>query len=266
MIQQGKGNKSLGRVGTACVCAMGLLLPMAFTWAQATGSAPGSASAAAGDKPRAATDTPAREGGAASRPADEGKAGKALAAQLDRQLPELQFDGIGFGDVIDFLRDVSGTNIVVNWKALEAAKVDKNAPTTLKLRNVKLSKALQLVLDAAAQKEGVLFYRAEDGVITISAHEPDGGTLISKTYNVKALVNGDAARTQSLLRMITGSVDPSSWQDKPGGPAVSKGEEGMLVVVQTDRNQKAVANLLEKAGELLKEKPAAAPEVGSRRP
>ena len=35
-------------------------------------------------------------------------------AQLERQLPEITLDGTGFGDVIEFLRDVSGANIFVN--------------------------------------------------------------------------------------------------------------------------------------------------------
>lgn len=255
MIQQGNASKSLGRIGTACVCAMGLLLPMALTWAQTTpDAAPGRGAAPAGDKPHAATDTPAREGGPASRPANDAKANKVALAQLDRQLPELQFDGVGFADVIDFLRDVSGVNIFVNWKALEAVKIDKNTPVSAKLRNVKFSKALNVILDSVGGGATKLGYTIDDNVITITAHEPDTGVLISKTYNIKSLVNGDPAHTQSLIRMITGSIDPSSWDGKPGGPAVAKGEEGMLVVVQTEKNQKAVANLLEKAGELMKEK------------
>ena len=64
----------------------------------------------------------------------ENKEDRAVQAQLDRPLPELQFDGVGFSDVIDFLRDVSGANIFVNWKSLEAAGVDRNAPVTARLR------------------------------------------------------------------------------------------------------------------------------------
>jgi beta-lactamase regulating signal transducer with metallopeptidase domain len=370
MIQQGNANKSLGPVGIACVCAMGLLLPMALTWAQATpGAAPGRGAAPAADKPHAPADAPAKEDAPAGKPADEGKPGKALAAQLERQLPELKFDGVGFSDVIDFLRDVSGANIFVNWKSLEAAGIDRNAPTTIQLRNVKFSQALALVLDAVAGKEGVLSYRADGEVITITAREPDAagpanrpadegkpskaldaklqrtmphakidrvdlsevidflrdvsgiyivvdwkaleaakidkntpvtlhlenvkmdkaiasfldaaagkegvlyyradgdvititargpnaGALALHVYNIKSLVNGHPERMQSLVRMITGSVDPSSWQDKASGASIATDNEA-IVVVQTEKNQKAVANLLEKAGDLLNEKPGA---------
>src|SRR5205814_2462374 len=66
--------------------------------------------------------------------------------QLDRTLPEVNFNQVPFGDVIDFLRDITTANIFVNWRALEAAGVDKNAPVTARLRNVRFSKALSLIL------------------------------------------------------------------------------------------------------------------------
>jgi len=42
-----------------------------------------------------------------------------LRHQLNATLPEVKFDGVSLADAIDFLRDVSGANIIVNWKALE---------------------------------------------------------------------------------------------------------------------------------------------------
>src|SRR5205823_9949139 len=38
----------------------------------------------------------------------------ATQQQLEKKLPELRFDAIGFSDVIDFLRDITGANIFVN--------------------------------------------------------------------------------------------------------------------------------------------------------
>ena len=40
----------------------------------------------------------------------------------------MNFSGVAFADVIDFLRDVSGANIHVDWKILEAAGIGKDAP------------------------------------------------------------------------------------------------------------------------------------------
>src|SRR3982751_5490021 len=42
---------------------------------------------------------------------------------LNRLLPEVKFQGQTLKDCIDFLRDISGANLHVNWRALEAAGV-----------------------------------------------------------------------------------------------------------------------------------------------
>ena len=61
--------------------------------------------------------------------------------QLDATLPEVKFDGVGLGDAIDFLRDVSGANIVVNWRALEGDGVSKDTTINVKLLAISLRRA-----------------------------------------------------------------------------------------------------------------------------
>ena len=49
----------------------------------------------------------------------------------------MKFDAVGFGDVIDFIRDILGMKIDVDWKVLEAAGVNrKYASRYANLRNV----------------------------------------------------------------------------------------------------------------------------------
>ena len=69
--------------------------------------------------------------------------------QLDRQMSELRFDNVGFADVMDFLRDVTGQAVFIDWKSLDAG-VDHNAPITLRLTNMPLRQALRLILIQAA--------------------------------------------------------------------------------------------------------------------
>ena len=68
---------------------------------------------------------------------------------------------------IDFLRDVTKANIFVNWKALEAAGIDKNAPVTLRLNNVSFAKVLDLVLNSVGGADRNLGYTVDQGVISI---------------------------------------------------------------------------------------------------
>ena len=92
----------------------------------------------------------------------------AIQAQLDRKLPEVHFDAVAFVEVIDFLRDVTGANIFVNWRSLEAAGIDRSAPVTMRMRNVSFSTVLRLLLDSTAP--GMLRHDIDGGVIIISAN------------------------------------------------------------------------------------------------
>jgi protein involved in polysaccharide export with SLBB domain/beta-lactamase regulating signal transducer with metallopeptidase domain len=103
-------------------------------------------------------------------------------AQLERELPEVNFEAIALSDVIDFLRDVTTANIFVNWNALEAAGIDRNTPVTLRLRNVAFGKVLDLLLAAVSGGTNTtLAYTVDQGVISISAAEskpaPDAAVL-----------------------------------------------------------------------------------------
>src|SRR5690348_18508362 len=53
-----------------------------------------------------------------------------MQSTLARRLPSLSFDQVGLPDVIDFLRDVSGSNICLNKSALKSAGIDENTLVT----------------------------------------------------------------------------------------------------------------------------------------
>ena len=190
----------------------------------------------------------------------------AIQAQLARPLPELNFDAAGLSDVIDFLRDVSGLNIFVNWKALEADGVDRNAPVSARLKNVRFDKALETILSSASGNNRLAF-KADRGVLTITTAEllgvgaarapaPAGwggasapGLVAKRVYEVKDVVAGSADREAAVVQIITGSIAPSTWKGN-GGSGEAKFDGGKLVVTTSPENQKAVANLLEQVRKL----------------
>ena len=233
MIQQGNGTRTLGPMGIACASAAALLLPLTLSRAQRSEHA----------TPAAASQGPA------TQPGSETDIDPVLHRQLDRQLPELSFDGVGLSDVIDFLRDVSGANVFVNWKSLEAAGIDRNAPVTARLRNIKFSKALSVVLDSAGGKMGLLNWAPDGNIIMITA---GSNKVEQRTYDVKDLVAADGGKEDSLIRMITDSIDADSWTNNGGKVGTIKIDHGKMVILQTEANQKAIANLLARARELLK--------------
>src|SRR4051794_984185 len=79
-------------------------------------------------------------------PAAPPRSGGGATRSLNRVLPEMKFDGIAFSEAVDFLRDVTGANLHVNWKALESVGVTKETPVNLRLRQVSLRKVLGLML------------------------------------------------------------------------------------------------------------------------
>jgi len=99
---------------------------------------------------------------------DAAKGGEGDPAKLNTVLPELNFKTIGVGDTVDFLRDVSGANIFVNWRALEAAGVTKKTPISVRVRQMPLHECLRAILDEMKAKEPLDFTLDKDNVITIS--------------------------------------------------------------------------------------------------
>lgn len=112
---------------------------------------------------------------------------RSTSASLNRVLPEMKFDGIALGEAIDFLRDVTGANLHVNWKALEGAGVTADTPINIRLRQVPLRKVLSLVLSEAAPG-GELTYQLDGGVIEITTRELANRNVYTVVYPVEDLL------------------------------------------------------------------------------
>ena len=111
-----------------------------------------------------------------------------VVAQLEKRLPEVRLENSAFADVVDFLRDVSGANIFVNWRALEGVGIDRNAPVTARLRDVKFDKVLRTVLDEVGGGTVRLGYTVDEGVITISTEEDLASNVVTRVYDIRDLI------------------------------------------------------------------------------
>ena len=89
--------------------------------------------------------------------------------KLMTRINQLDFVGAAFGDSIEFLRTVSGANIHVNWRALEGHGIDETTEVkNVKLKDVTVAKALQVLLEDVAPPTDELGFVVEEGVVTIS--------------------------------------------------------------------------------------------------
>ena len=109
------------------------------------------------------------------------------AAALQKKLPEIKFNSVALEDAIDFLRDVSGANIHVNWRALELMNVTRQTPISVRLNDVSLRRVLKSVLDEAGAGEQLTWY-IEEGVIEITTREIADQQMITRVYPVEDLV------------------------------------------------------------------------------
>jgi general secretion pathway protein D len=114
----------------------------------------------------------------------------ALQAQLDRHLPDLKFNANSLSDVLDFLRDATGTNIYVDWPALERASIARDAPVTARLHDIKFSKALELIFKSVngEDEDHQLGYSLDEGVITITTKKELSKNTITRRYDINDLL------------------------------------------------------------------------------
>lgn len=100
----------------------------------------------------------------ASRPAAE-----RISLQLDRRLPELQFDAIALGSVMQFLQDVTGANMVTNWGALSEVGITAETKVTERFRDVKTSEVLRTILEKLPAKRPLGFAVLNDAIVISTA-------------------------------------------------------------------------------------------------
>jgi hypothetical protein len=100
--------------------------------------------------------------------AEEKEADEKVILQLDRRIPGVDFSGQGLADVLDFMRDVTGTNIFINWHALEAAGISKDAPIKFQLTKANFRTVLKGILDKVATSKGKAALSVQEGVLVIS--------------------------------------------------------------------------------------------------
>jgi len=200
---------------------------------------------------RAARAKTAAGGAAPPRPSTaepESEANRAARAKLREIRPKLNFSRVRLDTVIDFYRDVTGLNVVLNWHALVAAGIDRSTAVSFTLSNVSNERALKEILSAAG---GVapLGYIVTDGIVRISTAEDLGGITTIRVYDVADLVAEDTdqerrQKTLGLCALVRRTVAFDSWFEAGGAPGRLCEFDGLLVVSHNNRNHARLAALL----------------------
>ena len=130
---------------------------------------------------------------------------KAIERTLMKPI-SLNFEGTPLKQVIDDLRDFNGINIVPDMPALQERGISLESPISIKLDEVSLKSALNLILHQVG-----LTYVIKEEVLQITTEENAKGKLRTVTYQVADLVvNLDPSAQPNL---------PSSGPPAPGSAA-----------------------------------------------
>lgn len=94
---------------------------------------------------------------------------KQNAAPLAKRLPSIQVNQAALADVVDFLRDVSSTNIFVDWKVLDDAGVKRDTKISLTAKDLSLGQAIVLLFDTNSDADVDIQVGWENKVIMVNA-------------------------------------------------------------------------------------------------
>jgi general secretion pathway protein D len=119
--------------------------------------------------------------------AGESEANRETRQKLKAIIQQLDFEKIPFKDVVEFIRNVSGCSIYVNWKALTLQGIDPSTEVTVHLTKVTVDKALATVLNDVGGTNP-LQYILDEGVITISTREDLARRVTTRVYDIRHLL------------------------------------------------------------------------------
>jgi hypothetical protein len=179
-------------------------------------------------------------------------------SHLTVRLDSVKLDPSTLERAVEVLRKLSGANIVVEWGVLHNAGLERKQRVSVRLENVSLDTALRVLLEDANDaipppndRTRVAFAEGDDGVITISTPYVLENRTVTRIYDVWDL--NDTLRRRSpnvdvsdtLVKVMEACVDPISWRDNAGSAGSISTTGDLLIVDQTEANQKKVAQILQ---------------------
>jgi hypothetical protein len=171
---------------------------------------------------------------------------------------------------MDSLRDQTNVNLLVDWRALEAAGIDRNTPVSTRVRDVKFSKALRIILDHVGGDTVKLSYAIDGNIVNVSTADSLAKDTVTRVFDIRDIIievpdytaEKSAPQTQpadpAKLRaknielvtdLIKETVDPDSWRENGGSVGALRELQGQLIITQTQENQRQIAVLLDQLRE-----------------
>lgn len=202
-------------------------------------------------------------GGSKAKAKDaEPKREKEIEAKLKAPI-NVDFKETPLNKVVEDLRTWQVLNIVLDRPALADEGIAETRPITMRLTNVSVKTALNLLTHDAR-----LTYIIRDEVVVITTKQTARGKVLTKIYSVSDLVGVtgrliDNTSVDCLVKLIQNAIAPQTWTEMGGNGSIDFYPRGInLVIKQTPDIHEQITCLLEGMRELKKKTEAAASKAG----
>ncbi len=147
----------------------------------------------------------------------QGASSSDVNSALNSVVPHASIQDQPLEMVLDWLTELSGINLIVEWEDLSQNGVERDTPISLSLRNLPLGAVLAEVLRKAGRSEIELGYAVEDGLLRIATR-----ARLLRTIDSEEAGMGTSGRDEpsgpvdvaadELVAMIQRSLAPWSWE------------------------------------------------------
>lgn len=189
---------------------------------------------------------------------------RAIREKLRRKVT-LDFSDTPLQDVVQFLRETTGVNMVLDPTVVQE-RGEEELKVQLRVEQLEVESALKLILELKQ-----LGYQIKNGVVFVTTKDKLGGNSESRVYNVRDLTlklqdfegpelsltsaasgtgggtaidmgddEGSAVTTESLMNLIRDNIAPDSWE----GENNIQDRNGMLVIRNSTEVHGRVRQLL----------------------
>lgn len=153
---------------------------------------------------------------------------------LNQRLPDVEFVEQPFEQVMEWLGELLNINVIVRWQRLEDAGVERDAPVSIKARNLRFAQVLWLIMNEVGGSEVKLAYRAQGKTLVLSTADDLGQEMVTKVYDVSDLLITIPRASRAAAFDVTQGLGEGGTGGGGGG-----GGQGMFGQSQgmEDRNQ-----------------------------
>jgi hypothetical protein len=159
--------------------------------------------------------------------------------RLDRKMPSVQLPSVVLSDAFDFIRDITGENLFIDWKNLQLAGVTQQTIVKLQATDIPVREALTRIL--ASTGSNALEFHVIDGVVIVSTKLDFEDRSKREGSYFAALSNQAAAapvldhHLQSVQLPMVGLSDAIDFMRDITGAAIEVKWDALLAVgVQTN--------------------------------